>query len=70
MYLGRRPRRSNFDDSIFEAAAAGMQRVLDAGGSRELAEQALSDALQSALTSTAPRVVDHLEPSLVLWLCY
>jgi len=37
-----------------------MQRILDAGGSPELAEQALSDALQSSLTSTAPRVVDNL----------
>jgi hypothetical protein len=37
-----------------------MQQILDAGGSMEEAEQAVSDAMQASLTNTAPRVVDSL----------
>ena len=40
--------RREFDEIIMETAAEGMQRILDAGGSAETAEQAVGDAVRQA----------------------
>lgn len=45
---------------IMDTAAEGMQRILDAGGSPETAEQAVSDAIKQALERSTPRVVAEI----------
>ena len=45
---------------ILETAAEGLQRILDAGGSRETAERAVGEAVQEALTGSTPGVVAQL----------
>lgn len=58
--LRRQRDMSDLDDAIFHAAASGMQRILEAGGSKEMAERVAADAVRGSFTTTAPRVVDHL----------
>jgi hypothetical protein len=56
----RTRKRQGFDETITGAVAEGMERVLNAGGSIQTAEQAVGDAVQQTLTRSTPRVVAEL----------